>query len=239
MTKKIKKKNIQNSLFFNQSGNLFGNNSIYENNKKEEKDSLNININKKPNIPSIFNDLINFNNKNRKPAGSLIGLNNPFLSTKLRNNKIDSNQERIECNHENNYVCYCLEKKEDKGGLLCFECLYNYNKDLSKCIPIKTKSFEKYKEYYRQYIKKYKNNLKNKFDEIISILEEYENEEIENISTLFEEKVNLNFELPIEIPFIERFEIAINKKILSLLNKELFDKAFNQKIINSLKFIQK
>ena len=61
------------------------------------------------------------------------------------------------------------------------------------------------------------------FDKIISKLEILEKETIENISNLFEEKVDLNFELPIEISFIERFEIAINKKISSMINSILHD----------------
>ena len=48
--------------------------------------------------------------------------------------------------------------------------------------------------------------------------------------------VNLNFELPIEIPFMERFEIAIKNKILSLLNKVIFnDSIYFGKYLNLFK----
>ena len=63
-------------------------------------------------------------------------------------------------------------------------------------------------------------------------MEKYENEKIDNFSTLFEEKVDLEFELPIEIPFIERFEIAINRKIVSLLKKELFGSVLHHNCLN-------
>ena len=73
--------------------------------------------------------------------------------------------------------------------------------------------FENYKTFYQNCLNKYKLNLKKVFKEIISVIEDYENEEIDNISTLLDEKVDLKFKLPVEIPFIERFEIAINRKI--------------------------
>ena len=62
------------------------------------------------------------------------------------------------------------------------------------------------------------------FCEIIKFIDDYfGNDKISDISSLLEEKVNLNFELPIEVPFIERFEIAINSKISSILNKKFKD----------------
>ena len=82
-------------------------------------------------------------------------------------------------------------------------------------------NFEYYKNYYKQQITKIKQNLQKKFDKIISLLEQLENEKIENISSLFE-KVNLKFELPIEIPFIERFKISINNKLFKILKNNLF-----------------
>ena len=49
---------------------------------------------------------------------------------------------------------------------------------------------------------------------------------------LFEEKADLKFELTIEIPFIERFKIANNKKILSMINSILHDRYINYNCLN-------
>ena len=97
---------------------------------------------------------------------------------------------------------------------------------------MKNNNFDNYKNYYKECIKSHKDNLKKKFDEILLELENYENEDIENISDLFEEKVNMRFELPIELSFIERFQIAINRKIMSLLNKSLYDNSIKQNFLN-------
>ena len=79
--------------------------------------------------------------------------------------------------------------------------------------------FENYKTFYKNCLNKYKLNNKKIFKEIISEIKEFEKEENYNISTLLEEKV-VKFKLPVEIPFIERFEIAINRKIVSFLEKK-------------------
>ena len=44
--------------------------------------------------------------------------------------------------------------------------------------------------------------------------------------------MDLKFKLPVEIPFIERFEIAINRKIISLLDNKLFSCKINHNCIN-------
>ena len=135
--------------------------------------------------------------------------------------------------HDKNFVCFCLKNSTNEGGLLCYECLYKYHKDhISECIPIKNNNFDNYKNFYKQCINKYKTNLNKKFDKIISELDKYENENIDNISSLFEENVDLEFELPIEIPFIERFEISINRKIESLLAEQLSGSVLNHNCLN-------
>ena len=103
---------------------------------------------------------------------------------------------------------------------------------IKKILKVGYYSFENYKKFYKTCINKYKVNIKKIFKEIISVIEEYENEEIENISTLFDDKVDLKFELPVEISFIERFEIAINKKIISLLDNKLFNCKINHNCVN-------
>ena len=103
---------------------------------------------------------------------------------------------------------------------------------IKKILKVGYNNFENYKKFYQNCINKYKVNLKKIFKEIISVIEEYENEEIDNISTLFDEKVELKFKLPVEISFIERFEIAINRKIISLLDNKLFNCKINHNYVN-------
>ena len=170
--------------------------------------------------------------KNSLFTGGLFGNNinekdNLEKKAKPRSNNI-FNEEIEKCKHKDNYIAYCTKSMLlNKIGLLCYNCLYNYHKeDISQCIPIEYNNFENYKKFYKDCINKHKNILKDKFDEIISMLEKYENEEIEDIYDLLEQKINLDDELPIEIPFIDRFEFAIKKKIMSLLENSLFNSIY-------------
>ena len=170
------------------------------------------------------------NSNNNNNIFGLLQNNNEVIDQENNAIKIPRNnmknlflKERKKCFHENNFTSYNIEKVDDESGLLCYNCLYKYYKNnIQNCIPIKDNNFENYKKFYKDCINKYKVNLQNIFKEIISEIEKYENEEIDNISTLFDEKVDLKFKLPVEIPFIERFEIAINRKIISLLDNKLF-----------------
>ena len=104
---------------------------------------------------------------------------------------------------------------------MCYDCLYKYYRNcINHSIPIKVDYFQQYKKYYKECISLFKEKLENKFAQIIEPLEILENEEINDISTLLEEKLDLNFLLPIEIPFPERLEIAINRKLSAILDKE-------------------
>ena len=184
-----------------------------------------INDNQKPDIELNRNTSNNINTNNNNLFG-LLENNNEVIHQEKNSSKIPRNNLKNfiskslkKCIHEKDFIAYNIKN----GLLLCYNCLYKYYKnDIQNCIPIKENNFENYKKFYKDYINKYKLNLKKIFKEIISKIEIYENEEIENISTLFNDKVNLKFELPIEIPFIERFEIAINRKINSLLKEKIF-----------------
>ena len=86
-----------------------------------------------------------------------------FLNLTLPHNKLlnDNNKNIIKCNHENNFISYCLENTEKEGGLICNDCLYKYRIDhVYKCIPIKNNNFENYKNYYKQCLNKQKIILK-------------------------------------------------------------------------------
>ena len=61
----------------------------------------------------------------------------------------------------------------------------------------------------------------NLFDRMQYILNYFESQTIDDISTFFEKKLNLNFDLPVEVPFKDRFEIAGNRKLTSLFNKQI------------------
>ena len=152
---------------------------------------------------------------------------NKFFSNKIKFIENKRNNENIpkkiyKCCHKRFFVSYCTSNSENDGGLICYECLYKYHGDhISKCLPIKKNAFNFYKNHYKRCINKYRNNLKNLFDRMQYILDYFENETIDEISTFFEKKLNLNFDLPIEIPFKDRFEMAVNRKLTSLFNKQI------------------
>ena len=223
-----------------QGGGLFGNNnniqskSLFGNNNNEQGGDF-FGNNNNTQSGSLFG------NNNNEQGGDLSVINtnnnNNIQIRRGRNNKCGK-KEIMKCKHDNNYISYYIKDPmiEGEGGLLCYKCLYEYHKDhTSQCIPIDNNEFDNYKDFYKKCINKFKNNLKDKFDEIISKLEEYENEEIENISDLLEEKIDLNFNLPIEVPFYERLEIAINRKIHKLLDNILYNCTFNYNCLNLFK----
>ena len=240
----------------NETGGLFGNNNrneawgLFENkNTNEAKDLFD---HKDTNTTGALfgNNNTNtmgelFDHKTTNITDGLFGNNNTNTTggsfydsqnRKIRSNINIPNEAIKKCEHEKDFVCYCTVNSKNEGGLLCYECLYKYHKDhIVECFLIKKNNFENYKSHYKQYINKQKINIKRQFDKIISKLYEYENELIDDISKLFEEKVNLDFDLPIKIPFIERFEIAINRKISSLMEKISFSSLVNPNWVNLFK----
>ena len=231
--------NIQNS-----GGGLFDNNNqntggLFGNNIQNSGGGLNTNNNQT--IRGLFGEAPDNNNliKNKNIFG-LLQNNNEVIDQENNPIKIPRNnrknlflKDRKKCIHENDFTSYNIEKEDDESGLLCYNCLYKYYKyNIQNCIPIKDNNFENYKKFYKDCINKYKVNIQNIFKEIISEIEKYEKEEIDNISTLFDEKVDLKFKLPVEISFIERFEIAINRKIISLLDNKLFNCKINHNYVN-------
>ena len=247
---------FSNKLFENKRMPLFGstNNTIQKEDNSDVKDDnnnifLNNGLNKNNGNFDIFSrSLKNDNAKSCNPfCDSLFGIKEKNDNTNskddnhnftIRKSNNQSQKENIiKCNHKNYFTSYCLLDSKNIGGLMCYECLYKYHKDhISQCIPIRKKLFNYYSNFYRVTINKYKEYLKCMFYEIIKFIDDYfGNDKISDISSLLEEKVNLNFELPIEVPFIERFEIAINSKISSILNKK-FEDLFNiNKYLNLFK----
>jgi len=213
---------------------LFGNNSqtngggLFSSNNNQNIEGMlrkNQNNTNSNNNKNIFGLLQN-NNEVIDRENNLIIIPRNNMKKLLLNNK-------KKCIHENDFTSYNIEKEDNESGLLCYNCLYKYYKNnIQNCIPIKDNNFENYKKFYKECINKYKLNVEKIFKEIISEIEKYENEEIDNISTLFDEKVDLKFKLPVEVPFIERFEIAINRKIISLLDNKLFNSKINHNCVN-------
>lgn len=204
----IKKKEINNHSFINPFADILNNTSIIKN---DNPFKVVIEKNVKP-----------FENKN--------------MSKNIENSLIIEKEEKCKCNHKKYFASFCIDDPIEEGGLMCYECLYKYHKNhISKCIPIKTDYFPIYKNHYKNCIKKYKEKLTNKFEKIISLLDNYENEEMEDISYLLEKKLDISFELPIEIPFIERLEIGVNKKISSIVEREIIniqnDNHYNYSVI--------
>ena len=187
--------------------NLFGINS--EKNLDKESNYNIFDLNNKTQNKSIsfgFGNSIFDNIKNNQISSNIFGASRPLSVKENDSNRLfslglninqkkeprnnnNSKEEKKKCIHVDNYIAYCTKDSEDEGGLLCYNCLYDYHNDhISQCIPIKFDNFENYKNYYKDHINKCKIILKEKFDEIISKLEEYEKEEIEDISKLFEKK---------------------------------------------------
>jgi len=204
----IKKKEINNHSFINPFADILNNTSIIKNDN--------------PFKVVIEKNVKSFENKN--------------MSKNIENSLIIEKEEKCKCNHKKYFASFCIDDPIEEGGLMCYECLYKYHKNhISKCIPIKTDYFPIYKNHYKNCIKKYKEKLTNKFEKIISLLDNYENEEMEDISYLLEKKLDISFELPIEIPFIERLEIGVNKKISSIVEREIIniqnDNHYNYSVI--------
>ena len=233
--------NNENNVFNENNENNEDNedNEDNENNEGDKNNNLFGKVNNEDNNDVFTNIQFNslFNTSNTKSI--FIDSDREFFDVPnktVRNNISISCEMTKKCHHEKDYICYCLEDPKNEGGLLCYDCLYKYHKNHNnKCIPLISNNFENYKKHYKEYISEQKMILKKKFDEIISKLDDYENEVIDNISKLFEEKVNLNFELPIELTFIERFDIAINKKIASLVKDLSFANLINPNCLNLFK----
>jgi len=228
-------------------GGLFGNNNstqttggLFGNNNQSSGEDL-FSANNNQNIEGkLRKNQNNTNSNNNKNIFGLLQNNNEVIDIENNLIKIPRNNmkkllfnNKKKCIHENDFTSYNIEKENNESGLLCYNCLYKYYKNnIQNCIPIKDNNFENYKKFYKECINKYKLNVEKIFKEIISEIEKYENEEIDNISTLFDEKVDLKFKLPVEVPFIERFEIAINRKIISLLDNKLFNSKINHNCVN-------
>ena len=115
----------------------------------------------------------------------------------------------VKCKHVEKYCAFC---PKEEVGLICFDCIYEYN--INGCIPIK-ENIDYYKELSKNYLNEIKDTLKNilinKINEYFKEIEVLFNN-CNNLESLIE-KIDLYFELPIELPFGERIKIAINKKI--------------------------
>ena len=215
VNKPLSEKNKSNSIFGKISektnNNIFNSNIFIDNRVEAENRDYKTN--------TIFGNNINHN-----------FLDNDKQEKIGRDNKIKESKEITKCNHNNFYIAYCTSNNKNDGGLLCYDCLYKYHQNhISQCLPIKKKrALHYYNKNYKKYINMYKKKLDQLYGSMDSILKYFENEKIDDISTLFENKLNLNFDLPIEIPFIDRFEIAINKKLTYYLKKKInnFDYIF-------------
>lgn len=144
--------------------------------------------------------------ENEESENSLFNLFYKAPKEKIgRNNEKCSSTKIVKCNHRKYYTSYCTSNSQNDGGLICFECLYKYHQDhISKCIPIRKNSFYCYLNYYKKCINNFRKRLQYLFGRMNCILDAYETEEIEEFSTLLEKNLNLNFDLPINIPFLDR-----------------------------------
>ena len=201
-------------------------NEINEENQENKIIETNNNEEKKDNNNSKFTYRTISNNK----------IINRFKEESFeRNNEKNISNNIIKCNHSKYYVSYCTSTSRNDGGFVCYECLYRYHQNhIFKCLPIRKNAFGFYLDYYKKCINAYRERLSNLFEKMNGILDYFETEEIEDISTLFEEKLNLKFDLPIEVPFIDRFEMAVNRKLFSCLQNQL--KYVNYNYLNLFRY---
>ena len=127
---------------------------------------------------------------------------------KKRNNKGKINNKLIKCNHDDKYCAFCTE---GEINFICYECIYEYNLDKEKCIPINS-DLNSYVNIYNEYINKIKQLLSDEIIKEISKLELDKNDTFYSIA----EKLDLKFNLPIEVSFEERLKIGVQRKISNI-----------------------
>ena len=188
-------------------------NTIFE--KEKENSSLDKNISEKDN--------------------SIKTESNDFRIKEIRKSNSKNKFQKIEkCDHEYFFNSYCTADSKNEHGLLCYECLYKHHKDhISKCIPIRRKLYHKYINCYKDCIKNYRKKITDVCDRMNVILNYLLEEDIKDITDLFENKLNLNFELPVEVPIMDRIEIAVNNKLFNYFKNEINNAAY--KILNLFK----
>ena len=150
-------KNPSNSIFGNINNTNTNTNSLFENNNTNETGVLfgnNIFNHKATNTTGeLFgNNKTNtaeglFDHKSTNIIGGSFGNNNTNTigghlygsqNKKIRRNINIPNEAIKKCDHEKDFVCYCPVNSKNKGGLLCYECLYKYHKEhIFECFLIK------------------------------------------------------------------------------------------------------
>ena len=210
------------SIFENEKAKntLFSNKNPFnkENNKKEsslfgsfqESSSLFGNNNNKHR--ALFDDI----QTTSTLFGNINQGNSIFPSTgsiekamKNRNNKDKINNKLIKCNHDDKYCAFCIE---GEINFICYECIYEYNLDKEKCIPIYN-DLNSYVNIYNEYIIKIKQLISDEILKEISKLELDKNGTFYSIA----EKIDLKLNLPIEVSFEERLKIGVKRKISNIL----------------------
>lgn len=138
--------------------------------------------------------------------------NNLFISNNL--NELNFNievfktnekkiiKDALKCNHIGKYCAFCLK---EKIGPICYDCIYQYNLNNNDCIPMK-ENFDFYKKVYENQFVWIKEKVKKLYDTILKELDKFKLDSSDNIETLTK-KIDLSFELPIEVPLEERIEI--------------------------------
>ena len=178
-------------------------NTIFEKEKENEVNVLNKNISENDNSVKIES-------------------NNFKIKEIRRSNSKNESQEIEKCEHEYFFNSYCTSDSKNEHGLLCYECLYKHHKDhISKCIPIRRKLYHKYINCYKNFINNYRKKITDVCNRMNDNLNHLIEEDINDITDLFENKLNLNFELPIEVPIIDRIEIAVNNKLFNYFKYEI------------------
>ena len=247
--KSTSQKNLLSKTEITNSSNLFGKtnaneplNSLFSFgnvNREDSNDNKSLNYNPFISPANVKKEKINEKNSSfsfltsndklnsNKNENELNNNNNLEIKEIKRSNSKISFTEIEKCHHKKFFTSYCTKDSNNTHGFLCYECLYKYHSDhISECIPIKRKIIPKYIQHYKNCIINYGSKIKKICDRMESILKMLYTEEINDISYLFERKLNLNYELPIEIPITDRIEIAVNNKLAKHF-KRVIDKESN------------
>ena len=110
-----------------------------------------------------------------------------------------------ECKHNDKCAFYL----SNGVNFICYNCIYKYNLNKDLCIPINNNDFNNYTDLCKDYFNKIRNKIKNIFKEILDEIDKLELDKMDNINSILN-KININFRLPIEVPFKDRLKIGIN-----------------------------
>jgi hypothetical protein len=151
---------------------------------------------------------------------------NNIIEKSNKKSLFDEKNVSFKCNHKDKICAFYLG---GENNFICLKCIYNYDINQNDYIPLDHK-VDDYIRIYKDYIDKMKTKIKSEVNEILKELDKLELDEKDNFESVFE-KIDLKFELPIEVSFEQRLKISNNRKLSKLLNNlldsQLLDNCLN------------